>query len=31
MVVALADLASRFPNVLEPWTGCIYKTLEGAT
>ncbi|KAF6263275.1 non-SMC mitotic condensation complex subunit 1-domain-containing protein [Scenedesmus sp. NREL 46B-D3] len=28
MVVALADLASRFPNVLEPWTGCIYKTLE---
>jgi hypothetical protein len=31
MVVALADLASRFPNVLEPWTGCIYATLEGAT
>jgi hypothetical protein len=29
MVVALADLASRFPNVLEPWTANIYNTLEG--
>ncbi|WIA21063.1 hypothetical protein OEZ85_005385 [Tetradesmus obliquus] len=28
MVVALADLASRFPNVLEPWTSRIYETLE---
>jgi len=29
MVVALADLASRFPNVLEPWTDHIYQTLAG--
>eukprot|EP00775_Hariotina_reticulata_P007726 gene7726-7925_t len=27
MVVALADLAGRFPNVLEPWTDHIYQTL----
>lgn len=29
MVVALADLASRFPNLLEPWTAEIYLTLAG--
>lgn len=29
MVVALADLAGRFPNVLEPWTDHIYQTLAG--
>lgn len=29
MVVSLADLTSRFPNVLEIWTSSIYKSLEG--
>lgn len=29
MVVALADLASRFPNVLEPWTAYMYEPLAG--
>jgi hypothetical protein len=31
MVVALADLASRFPNVLEPWTAYMYEPLSGAS
>jgi hypothetical protein len=29
MVVALADLASRWPNVLEPWTAYMYEPLSG--
>lgn len=29
MVVSLADLASRFPNVLEPWTAYLYEPLAG--
>lgn len=29
MVVALADLASRWPNVLEPWTAYMYDPLSG--
>jgi hypothetical protein len=30
MVVSLADLASRWPNVLEPWTAYMYEPLSGA-
>jgi len=29
MVVSLADLASRFPNVMEPWTAYLYEPLAG--
>jgi hypothetical protein len=30
MVVALADLCHRWPNVLEPWTAYMYEPLAGA-
>lgn len=29
MVVALADLCHRWPNVLEPWTAYMYEPLAG--
>lgn len=29
-MVALGDLASRFPNTLEPWTANMYAPLEDA-
>jgi condensin complex subunit 1 len=30
IVVALADLACRWPNTLEQWTACMYEPLSGA-